>query len=477
LLKRLFKESLIYGLSRYIGKFIGVFLLPLYTAVLEPSDYGILDLLGTITVVSTFLIVSGTDSALSYFYYRKEFTEERPVMISSSLWLRIFIAIIITALVFILSGTISSLLFGKDLSLFLYITALTILFQAIQSFLFDLLRFEFRQWLYTIVSSAGILINILLTIYFVLILKQGVYGALMAAFISYGLFFIYTIFYVFNRYGVRLSYSWIKKIFSYGFPLIGTGIAIWILNSTDRYFIDHYVSLSSVGIYAVGMKLANFIGMIAGALQLAWGPFAMDIQNDKNAKKIYSQVFLIYFILNLMGVYLISMFSIDILKVFTQPEYYSAKVVVPFLCLSVVLSSAYFIVAIGINITKKLQHTIWITVSAAILNIIMNFILTPWLGVVGAALAIMTANLLIFTLTYFISQKFYPVSYNIVKILIVFLPGAIIVGLSYTYDFSLQLRLFVSLIFLSLTVIYYYRSFRESYELTKIINKIRNIKK
>ena len=63
------------------------------------------------------------------------------------------------------------------------------------------------------------------------------------------------------------------------------------------------------------------------------------------------------------------MFSLDILKVFTQPDFYSAKVVVPFLCTSVFFTNAYFIVSIGINITKKLQHTIWITIFSALVNI------------------------------------------------------------------------------------------------------------
>ena len=89
MLKKLFKETLIYGLSRYIAKFIGVFLLPLYTSMLTPEDYGILDLLGTISLVSGFLIVSGTDSALSYYFFRKEYNAERPVMISTGLWIEI----------------------------------------------------------------------------------------------------------------------------------------------------------------------------------------------------------------------------------------------------------------------------------------------------------------------------------------------------------------------------------------------------
>ncbi|MGH2574769.1 MAG: polysaccharide biosynthesis C-terminal domain-containing protein, partial [Ignavibacteria bacterium] len=437
-----------------------------------PEDYGILDLLGTITLVSSFLIVSGTDSALGYYYYRKEYNSERPIMISSLLWLRLFFSLAALAVIFFGSSFLSNLIFGRNYSLFIIITGFTIVFSSIYSFLFDLLRLEFRTWLYTFVSTGGILLHILLTIYYVLILKQGVYGALMAGCIAYGFFFIVTVLYVFRRYGFGFSNKWSKNILKYGFPLIGTGIAIWVLSSTDRYFLAHYVDLSSVGIYSVGMKLAAFLGLISGALQLAWGPFAMDIQYQDNARQVYSKVFLIFFYVTITGVFLISMFSIDILKVFTQPDYYSAKIVVPFLCLSTILSSGYFIVVVGIHLTKKLQHTIWITLAAASVNIILNFVLTPVYGVIGAAFSIMTANFIIFLLTLIISQKHYQIPYKYKKVLTLFIPSLLIVAASYYFNLRLVLRIIISSLFLFFTVIVLYKDFRESYEFKNMLEKL-----
>ncbi len=475
-LKRLTKESLIYGLSRYISKFIAVFLLPLYTAVLTPEDYGILDLLGTIVLVSTFLIVSGTDTAVGYYYFRKEHFEERPVIIATSLILRLLFSAGAFLIIFFASPFLSNLLFGKDYSLFIKITGLTIVFQSLYSFLFDLLRLEFRVWVYTFVSTVAILSNILLTILYVLILKEGVYGALIAQAISYGAIFLFTLIYVLKRYGLNFSGKWIKKILSYGFPLIATGIAVWVLNSTDRYFLAHFKDLSSVGIYAVGTKVASFIGLVGGAVQLAWGPYALDIQYQPDAKKIYSKVFLALTIINIIGIFLISMFAIDILKVFTQPNYYSAKAVIPFLCLSVVLSSGYFIVSIGINITKKLQHTIWITVAGALTNIMLNFLLTPVQGAVGAAFSIMFANFLILLLTLIISQKAYHIPYRYVAILLLFTPAAVIVALSYLFDFRLYLRAPLAAIYTAFALIYLYVNFKNSNEFKKVFEYVRSFR-
>ncbi len=477
MLKRFFKESVIYGLSTYIQKFIGVFLLPLYTALLTPEDYGILDLLGTVAIISIYLVVSGTDSSLSYYFFRKEHTHERPVMVSSTLWIRVTFASAAFIIVGLLSNKLSFLIFGKDYSLFLILTGISLAVQSIYSFFTDLIRFEKRPWIFTWVSVTNLLVNIGLNIYFILILKKGVWGAIMASVISYSLMAAFTITYVVKRYGAGFSTAWAKKILAYGSPLIGTAFAVWILTTTDRYFLAHYRSVADIGIYAVGGKLASFLGLVSGALQMAWSPYAMDIQYEPNARKIYAKVFFIYFVLNILAVFFISMFSIDILKVFTQPAYYSAKAVVPFLCMSVVFFSGYFIVSIGIALTKKAQHTIWITLTAAAVNIIMNFLLTPQIGAVGAALSIMTANFLIFLLTLSVSQKLYPIDYGYIRIAALLLPAAVIVAISYYFDLKLAVRIILGALYFISAGTYLYFNLRNSNEMKNLFEKIKSMKK
>ena len=367
------------------------------------------------------------------------------------------------------------MIFGKDYSLFLILTGISLGVQSIYSFFTDLIRFEKRPWIFTWVSVSNLLVNIFFNIYFILILKKGIWGAIMASVISYSLMALFTIVYVFRRYGIHFSRDWAVKILKYGSPLIGTAFAVWILTTTDRYFLAHYRNVADIGIYAVGGKLASFLGLVSGALQMAWAPYAMDIQYEPNAKKIYAKVFFIYFVVNILAIFFISMFSIDLLKVFTQPAYYSAKAVVPFLCLSVVFFSGYFIVAIGIGITKKAQHTIWITLVAAAVNIVMNFLLTPTIGAVGAALSIMTANFLIFILTLSVSQKLYPIDYGYYKIAALFLPSAVIVAICYYFDIKLGIRITLAAAYFIFAGLYLYYSLRNSEEVKKIYEKIRSM--
>ncbi|MBZ0202762.1 MAG: polysaccharide biosynthesis C-terminal domain-containing protein [Ignavibacteria bacterium] len=476
MLKKLIRESFIYGLSGYISKFIGVFLLPLYTSVLTPSDYGILDLLNSVSVFTSFIIISGTDASLGYYYFRREFQAEKNLLVSSGLIIRISFAVTVALILMILAPSLSDLLFHGNGEHFIRLYAVYIVFNSIYFFTTELLRFSMKPWIYTVFSSGNVLVNILSAILFVLILEYGVTGAIYASIISYGLFAIAGVVYVIKNFKLKFSLKWAKNILFYGFPLIGTAVASWVLNYSDRYFLNYLSGLNQIGIYSVGLKVAAIMGMLAGAFQMAWGPFAADIQYEPNARRIYAKVFQIYFILNILLVFNVSIFAGEILRVLTQPAYYSAVFVIPLLCFSAVFTGAYFIAAAGIGLTKKLQHTIWITVVAAAVNILMNTLLTPSLLSVGSAIAILSANFVMFLLTLLTSQKYYKIEYKYGFIIILILISTLLFWVSTTYNFNLVHKIMLASIYLASSGVYIYKSYKESAEFKKVFELIRKFR-
>ncbi|MFI5212165.1 MAG: lipopolysaccharide biosynthesis protein [Ignavibacteria bacterium] len=473
MLKKLVKESLIYGLSGYISKFIGVFLLPLYTFALKPADYGILDLLNSVAVFSSFIIISGTDAAVGFYYFRNEFKEERSQLVSSGLIIRIVFGLTVALLLVLLSPPLTDLLFKNEETQYVRLYALYIAFNSVFFFTTELLRFQMKPWIYTIFSSGNVLVNILSAILFVLILGYGVTGAILASIISYGIFAIAGVVYIFRNFELRFSFKWAKNILSYGFPLIGTALASWVLVYSDRYFLNYFSGLEQIGIYSVGLKVAAIMGMIAGAFQMSWGPFAADIQYEPNARRIYAKVFQLYFIGNILIIFVVSLFSDEILRLLTQPAYYSANSVIPLLCFSSLFIGAYFIANAGIGLTKKLYHTIWITITAAGVNILINALLTPKLLATGSAIAILAANFTIFLLTLLTSQKFYKIEYRYSVIIYLIVSTAIIIVLKSIFVFSLILKIILAAIYL-LTIGYYmYKTFRHSEEFVKLVEVVK----
>jgi len=103
----------------------------------------------------------------------------------------------------------------------------------------------------------------------------------------------------------------------------------------------------------------------------------------------------------------------------------------------------------------------------------MNFILTPKIGAVGAALSIMTANFLIFALTLAVSQKLYRIEYQYVRIAMLMLPAAIIVAVSYYYDLWLNVRIILSVVYLLFAALFLYFNLRNSDEVKRLIKKFK----
>lgn len=477
MLKKLLKESFIYGLSGYISKFIGVFLLPIYTAVLNPSDYGILDLLNSVAVFSSFLIISGTDASVGYYYFRKEFREEKNILVSSGLIIRIFFSLSIAVILVIISPFLSDLMFHGEGSELIKLYSLYIAFSSIFVFATELLRFSIKPWLYTFFSTGNVLLNILSAVLFVLVFRLGVKGVIYASILSYGIFAVFGIIYILKNYKLQFSFKWVKNILAYGAPLIGTAVASWILNYSDRYFLNFLSGLDQIGIYSVGLKIAAIMGAFSGAFQMAWGPFCADIQYETNAKKIYAKVFQLYFVLNTILVFMVSIFASEILKVLTQPAYYSAVYVIPLLSFSMVFSGGYFIAAVGIGLSKKLQHTIWIMFIAAGINIILNTLLTPtWLSV-GAAIAILGANFAIFIFTLVTSQKYYRIEYQYSFIAALMSVSGILIWLASYFRITLFLKILLAIIYLVLTGTYIYKNYKNSVEFRKAFEMFSKFKR
>ena len=476
MLKKLFRESFIYGLSGYISKFISVFLLPLYTSALTPSDYGVLDLLNSVAVFSSFLIISGTDAAVGFYFFRREFQNEKKLMVSTGLILRMSFSLTIAVILVILSPKLNNILFTDDKSYLIQLYSLYIASNAIYFFTTELLRFEMKPWIYTVFTTGNVLLNILSAVYFVLILQMGVLGAILASIISYSFFAISGIIYIVKNYQLHFSLKWIKYILAFGTPLIGTAVANWVLNYSDRYFLNYLSGLNQIGIYSVGIKVASILAMFSGAIQMSWGPFAADIQYEPNAKIIYAKVFQIYFILNIILVFNVSLFAEEILMLFTQPAYYPAKSLIPILCFSYVFIGAYFIANAGIGLTKKLHHTIWITIIAAAVNIAINSLLTPLFLAKGSAVAILAANFTIFFLTLLTSQKYYRIGYKYGLIIILMSTSSLLIWVSNAFDLKTSIKISVDFLYMGIVIFYLYKNYKDSEDFRKIVEKYRKLR-
>src|SRR4030067_3354877 len=193
------------------------------------------------------------------------------------------------------------------------------------------------------------------------------------------------------RHDILYIFSWeeLKKMLHYGLPLIPTNCSIWVLTLSDRFFLLKLTSLRELGLYAIGAKVAQIILLFVTAFGLAWSPFILSIYSrDKEEEKRMRGSITTYYIcaLALLAVFF-TVFSRYILLLFTTKEFFEAHKVIGVLALATAAAGASQVLCTGINIVRKTKYLALFSMIAALSNIVLNAILIPPFGFMGAAVA------------------------------------------------------------------------------------------
>ena len=441
-LQETIKHSAIYTLPGIAGQVIGIILVPIYTRIFIPADYGIMAGISLAIPITTWLLMCGIESAVARYYMDSQDEQDKKITASTGLY---FVAIlsfsVIGISVLFFSEEISQLVLNdQQYSAFFVLALAAIPFQLCYKLALDILRFRFKVNLRTIISVAYMLVNIGVTIYFVVFLRIGILGVYLATFITAVTFSIAVLFKVWRNYSRTFSFQRLKHLLAYGIPLVPTSMATYIYLYADRYLLIRLANLEAVGLYSVGMTIASVITLLMGGFQSAWVPITLSTFRQKESKEFYARVFNYYWALMLFAAVGISFFSREILTVLAPPTYLNAYTVVPILLLSILFYRGLTNFAFGISIAKKTKYRLLLMAVTAAVNVGLNYLLIPNYGMIGAAIATLASSVIHGIASFIVSQRLYHVTYDLaafLKILIV------AVGITFTSyflfsDISLQ---------------------------------------
>lgn len=429
-LKHLLKDSLIYGVGSTVGKFIGVLLVPIFTRIFSPAEYGVIELIGAISSIVLFVLILGLDAAVGRFYYEAKDTKEKQTVISTGLFFQSGFSILSCIILLFYTDYIVIWVF-KNLaySSFLKVSIITIPFTTTISFLSTIFRINFAPWKYSGLVIAQVFLTASISIYLVVILRIGIIGVFYSSLITNVILTPIGLFLSRFNYSLVFSIKKLKSLLSFGIPLVPASFSLLILNLADRFFLMHYSTLEQVGLYSIGIKLSSLLLLIVSAFQLGWGPFAFSISKEKVAKEVYSKVLTYYMLLSSFIAIGLSIFAYDILKIVTTSQYVEGFKVVGMLSFGVIAYGAYYIVSIGVHLTNKTSHIAWTLTVAAVMNLLLNFLLVPEYGMLGASFATLVSYFISTYLLYRESQKYYPIKYEMRKVIIICLVSGILISL------------------------------------------------
>ena len=418
--KSLLKDTSVYGLGNILGKALGFVTFPILTRLFSPDDYGIISVLGAFTsMFSTFIIMEFT-TAQSYYFFQTEDYVDRKITLSTSFIYRIFVAVLLCGTAFVFVSPICKLLLNDQSYIpYLKIVLATIPASVLVTLFTNILRMRFEKWKYVGMSFGHGFIGLVLTLLFVITLKMGLKGVFWSGLASSAIFFLVGFPLVKDLIGINFSIKRFKEMAFYALPLLPGNLSMWILNSSDRYFLVNFTTKEAVGLYSIGYKLSAIIFLVTRAFRIAWAPFGFDISKDEDVKEFYADVLLYYVTFLSIACVTLGLFAREALILLTPAAYYAGSKVAGWLAMGEIFYGILPIMGMGILLTKNTRVNSYAFGTAAVLNIILNYFLIRNFGYMGAAIATVISFFVADIIIYLYAQHYYPVPYKIKKILMI----------------------------------------------------------
>ena len=451
MLKELIKSVLIYGVASSIGKFIGLFLVPIYTRIFSPEQYGIVDLISTVVALVSILGMMQLESAISRYYFAVKKDEERRIYISTAFWTIIVLSSFWAVFVLLLAGPVSVLLFKTNqYRSVILVASLIIPFSNIFSFLTVLMRYIKKPVVYTIFVTIQLLSTVGISVWLVVFERIGIigvfYGQLSGFILAAGAMLFYL------RFLLLFAWDWnvLKRFFRYSLPMVPAVAVNWLNSYAGRFVMLGYLTLADIGLYTVALKIASVFSLLRSAFRMAWGPFMWENFERPDHREIYQKVMKIVSIGVFSLVVLVALFGSEVLSLLTTQEYSSAAPLIGILGFSIGLTIVVQTIGLGAGITKRTEfNTLIYSVSVGV-NIACLFILVPTIGLIAAPLCLLISTTVLIVLAWWNSESLYYIGFSKMFFGAAYMVTLFAVAIPVMTDISILLKIIILAIVLAI---------------------------
>lgn len=414
-LRAIAKDTFVYGFGDFVLRGASLFTFPIYTRLLDPSDYGRWSLvLSAVGLVGGFLSLGGDTAYARFFFGARDDAEKRLI---TTTWMAFLAAwsfgVTLVALPFASHYSDWAFHSSSYASLFVLALAATPV-TLMNTMLGQVLRNEFRAKLYTVLNVASTLAFISFGMVGAFVAERPLVGILAGGLIGTAAFLPLRIWYARHWFARGFSTTLLRQLLAFGVPLVPAGLAWWIFGTSDRIVLGKLGTISDVGLYSVAIGLSSFLALFVNALGLAWSPHSFHVYENQleDAPAFFGRV-ATYIVLGfgILSV-LVSTFAHEILVLLSTKPYYGAAVAVGPLALGYVAYASTQVTAASLSLRKK---TIWFSIiswSAALLNIALNLLLVPRWGMLASAWATFVAYLFLTVAYFLVGQRLWAIAYE-----------------------------------------------------------------
>lgn len=417
--KYLSKNVLLFSLSNIGSKIIIFLLIPLYTSCLTTSEYGIGDIILTAATLTVPIITVCIASAVLRYCFDKEYAQIDVFIESIKVSFKGFVICAVLALAVYVAPFI-------DISVsFLFAYLMIVISQSLYEIVVNYARGCEKVEVFVEVSVINTILTCTLNIFLLAVMKRGLDGYLFS---NYTAGLISSVWGIIrtgiikdlkkhktnNKLGTELKH--------YSFPLIFNKIGWWINSSSDRFIVIWLLGAAANGVYTVSYKIPTILDTFSGIFSQAWQLSAIKEFDKKDSDGFVSNLYNLYnsFLVMLCSILIVA--SIPIAKVLYAKEFFDAwKYVPPLLIASVfgALSGFFGSIFVSVKDTKIFTYS---TLIGGAINIVLNIVIMfLWKSAMGAAIATLISNVVVWAIRFKRSQKYISLRIPVVQDVLMYL--------------------------------------------------------
>jgi len=433
-LKKLASQTAIYGVSSIVGRFLNYLLVPLYTRFFSTSEYGVVSEFYAYTGFFAVLLTFGMETG----YFRFSNDDKYKGVYETLLSFLFVISIGFIVLIYVLSGDLATLLHYEGYEHYFIWFAFILALDTLGALPFAKLRQEEHARRFALIKLVEIAINIGLNVLFVMAKYQFEHGSdgMLASIynpqIGVGYIFIanlvssiFKLLLLSDKILIsfsRINFNILRTMVIYSFPMVIIGFAGIINEMLDRSMMKFLLpgtaseNLSQLGIYSACYKISIVMSLFIQAFRFAAEPFFFSQSKNEQAPKLYADV-MKWFVWFCAGVFIVVTIYTEQFGYFVGDSFRSGLFIVPILLMANLMLGIYVNLSVWYKLTDNTFIGALVSIAGAVITIILLTKLVPVYGYAGAAWATLVCYTFMVFVSYALGRKYFPVPYDLVKIL------------------------------------------------------------
>lgn len=422
---KLFLENiLVYGLGGVISKAVPLLMLPIITRLMPDTFYfGLNDISTTIVSFGSAIAVLGMYDAMFRLFFDREDEDYRKMICSTTLAFTIGLSILVFCILIFFKETWAQIFFAdRKYTNLLVLSAMSILIGATNSIVSAPTRMRNQRKVFLVTNTLSPIISYVISIP---LLVKGMYIVALPLAAVISALTIEIIFAVLNHgwFSIkRIDFSYLRPLLAIAIPLFPNFLVYWVFNSCDRLMISQMLGMDYNGIYAIGGKVGQVSQLIYTAFAGGWQFFAFSTMKDKDQVDMTSHIFEYLAAIAFGAGILMAACSKTIFRILFTGDYVQGYTVAPYLFLAPLMLMLFQVIVNQFIVIKKTWYNLLALVVGALVNVVLNYILIPLIGIEGAAIGtlvgyivsiVITATILIRMGLLRISYKFYAMSLSL----------------------------------------------------------------